>query len=239
MTTNVVLKSASWLAVAKASNSGPRRTRIGGGAAPSAGLPVGQGVSSGGTVLGKTTTRCRSAGGLRSAAPTGIWSPARRALPWYPPKPERRSVPRPPSSSGTSRPPATASDDRQPCEAQEPLPSVAPSGTQIGCQAGTGVDRPSAVTTTAPTAAPVIATHAPVGKTSRGPRRVISSAAASVGLPTRRLATRCESVSTAPPGLTPLEREPWRPRSWMVVSIPGAATSIVVIGFAPQHEERR
>ena len=74
---------------------------------------------------------------------------------------------------------------RMPAPRIVPVRSSPPAGTVKGCQFETS--SPSSLTAAA---APVTATTVSVSKRSFGPERVISSPAAPLALPTRRLATR-------------------------------------------------
>ena len=82
--------------------------------------------------------------------------------------------------------------------------------------------------------APATATTASRSNRRSGPSSVISRAAADSMFPTSRLAIRNETGSAAPESGTPAARCPGLPRSWMVVSIPGATTSITLIGSSPR-----
>ena len=74
--------------------------------------------------------------------------------------------------------------------------------------------------------APISAQSA--SKRRRGPRRVISSAAASLALPTSRLASRRETSSIAPDTPMPSAAKPRRPPSCKLVCQPGARTEMLI-----------
>src|SRR5262245_40350417 len=72
--------------------------------------------------------------------------------------------------------------------------------------------------------APTTATTRSASNSSSGPSSVISSVAASASLPTSALASRCDTGSIGPATGTPRACSPHRPRSWIVVSMPGLMT---------------
>ena len=94
----------------------------------------------------------------------------------------------------------------------------------------------------APSRPPDSATRVARSTVSTSPPSVISSSAASSGLPTRRFASRALHASAAPPTGTPRCRQSRRPNaSWTDVSGPGSRISITASPPVPRplHPNRR
>src|SRR5256886_14244787 len=154
--------------------------------------------------------------------PRGSSSPSRSTRPAHPPKCARKSVARLPRISGTSTPPEMASQARPPRFGE--ISSAAPAETRAQCKIGIR-SSPTRILNSPPAQA----TNRSTSIFNRTRPLEHSKPAMQSELPTRRLARRKDTESSAPPGVTPNLRSPTRPQSCTVVWNPAKITDEIIL----------